>query len=482
MPSLSLSRSRLPVPLGKRRPSFPVNLPARWRRFAAALVLLATGAGLASAQDPQPLDPQTTQKWQALREKLATRQAEIVQRPALGETVLTAGGIVKADSSRRGTLSFSKIAASESTAVTETLTEAAEAAAPTPSAAPPPVEPPALVAGQMYRVALAHDEEQLAADVLKSRIAGFSRANTVASFPGIVRQVATNQQAVDLKPFVLAGKALTLDRPTGEFKGSIRIGVADLSNPTEGLALSAPMTFNVLEADLADPSQVALDKTSPPLETIRIHTPVVEEPFVVRVASQFDLAGVPVTLRVSPTLFVQTDREVIQGYGLETASVYVWTVGVSTPKGRTVQLRAKPSAHFAQSRLILDEEGRAETHLRSDASGPVTLTASMAGLGNADYPIQFDRPWRTLAFSLVGGLLGGLIRVAPGFRPGSRLARPVIALFVSVLIGALVFALTALGVNVLPVEFAVRSGDIFVFAVSALGAWLGTAALRPIAA
>jgi hypothetical protein len=105
---------------------------------------------------------------------------------------------------------------------------------------------------------------------------------------------------------------------------------------------------------------------------------------------------------------------------------------------------------------------------------------SAAGFSDASYQVSFEPPWRTIWFSLAGGLVGGLIRIAPGLRRGFRRDRAAVALLVAVLIGSLVFGLIVLGVNVLPVTFAVRVGYVFVAVVSAVGAWLGTAALKPI--
>ena len=52
------------------------------------------------------------------------------------------------------------------------------------------------------------------------------------------------------------------------------------------------------------------------------------------------------------------------------------------------------------------------------------------------------------------------------------------ALTVSLLTGVLIFALYAVGVNVLPVNPTVNVGAVLVFAVSGLGAYLGARLLK----
>ena len=75
-------------------------------------------------------------------------------------------------------------------------------------------------------------------------------------------------------------------------------------------------------------------------------------------------------------------------------------------------------------------------------------------------------------------MLGGLLGAAASFllssaKPGSWARR----IFGSAIFGAIVFALYAVGVNVLPVEPKVTVGTVLVFAVSALGAFLGPSLL-----
>lgn len=332
--------------------------------------------------------------------------------------------------------------------------------------------------GVLYHVPLPAAEERETKELATAEVAKLEPPGSVVTFPGVFRQFAEDDKEVQLKPYALVGQALRFDQAAQEFVGSIRLGVVDLFDGGEGRALSAPVTFEVLESDLATPQAVVLDKTSPPHATIQIHARNPSDPLVVRVASRFNQEGVPLTLPLSPTLFIRTDRRAIQGYGLETTKVYISSVGHPAPKGTTVQLQSDPSAHFEHSQIELSGNGTAQATLRSDATGRVRLSATAAGFADGRTDVDFTAPWRTITSSAIGGLIGGLMRMFARARPNTKLKHRLSGLIVSILAGAIVFLLYVTGVNVFPIDFLVRVGDVFVLVVSALGGWFGTALLK----
>jgi hypothetical protein len=234
----------------------------------------------------------------------------------------------------------------------------------------------------------------------------------------------------------------------------------------------------VVESGESDPENVVLTATSPPMKTFTIRTPSVDEPFVVRVVSQFDPKGIPVNLRVIPTLFLSLDRADIQGFGLETVRVSVSALGIASPKGKRVQLEADPSGHFENASLTLDENGRAQTTLRSDGTGPATITVSAPGNVIASKSMNFETPWRTILACLIGGLVGGFIRLASSHVRGTGWKGGILTLLVSICVGAVVFGLSVVGVNVFAINFTVEVGSVIIFVLSALGAFVGDKALR----
>lgn len=348
--------------------------------------------------------------------------------------------------------------------------EAAPSAAATPS--------PSLRAGVLYQVPVARDEERQIDRLVVQRVRPSAPAAPVVPLPGVTSQLAKDGREVKLKAFVLPGQPLTYQRELGLFEGSIRVGIADVFEQSEGRPLSAPVTFQVIETGMAQPDLVELARTSPPHETIRVRVPSPAASVTVHIASRFDPKGTAVVLPVQPTLLVYPDRAEIEGYGLDTTRLNVATYGLPRPGGRVVQLRAKPSAFIEPSQVTLSAQGTAQALLRSDAAGSVTVTASAAGLDSGTTALEFLTPTRTLLAGIVGGLLGGFLRLVPAMRRGLSASRLLLGFLTAVASGLLVVALYAIGVNVLPVEPKVSVGTVVVLAVAALGAWFGTALLR----
>jgi hypothetical protein len=345
----------------------------------------------------------------------------------------------------------------------------------TPSAPSTPAAP-VLKAGTLYKVQLPREEERQVDAVVMQRVRPSVDA-TVVPLAGVVRQLTQEGREVQLKPFVLAGQPLTWREKAGLFEGSLRVGVADIFDQAQGKRLSAPLTFQVLEGHMAQPDTVTLAATSPPYQTIVVRAASPERAVTVRVASPFDPQGSPVELPVQPTLLLRAERPEIQGYGLETTVVHITAFGLANPGGRLVQLAAAPSAYLEASQVRLEADGTARAVLRSDGTGLVTVSAASAGLAAFPATVRFVPPVRTLAAAVIGGLLGGLVRLLPQARRrrGSQLA---LGLAVAVLTGLLVFLLYAVGVNVLPVTLQVTVGTVAVLVVAALGAWFGTALLK----
>jgi len=348
-----------------------------------------------------------------------------------------------------------------------------------PEALKPPtpvVVAPVLRPGVLYQLHLSRDEERQIDKAVTEQVKADSPGTRVVPLPGVVRLAAKDGSEVHLKPFALPGQPLTYQPGSALFEGSIRVGVADIVDRTEGKALSAPMTFQVREGQMAQPDSVELDATSPPHKTIMVRSKSPGQSVTVHVVSRFDPDGTAVTLPVDPTLIVRLERAEIQGYGLETTMVHIASYGLAKPAGRVVQLGSSPSAFFDHGEATLSENGTAAVSLRSDAPGPVTITASAPGLASGSATVVFLWPAQTLMFGLVGGLIGGLLRY---LTRGRRIAARgfVVGLVVAVLTGLLVFFLYAVGVNVLPFEPKVTVGAVLVLVVSALGAWFGTGLL-----
>ena len=344
------------------------------------------------------------------------------------------------------------------------------AMAPVAAVTAPAVPATEAVAGKNYVVGLNAADRRIIAEQVRA-LPGMPDRGAVIS-QNVARQQAVNGTEVQLAAYAFAGQPLTRDAQ-GRYVGTIELGVLDIQ---QGAArqLSAPITFQVLEAGLASPSQVTVSEVSPPYKSIRVASPAAPAGLTVHVVSQLDPKppGLAVSIPVAPSLNIAVGRAVIDAFGLEDTPVMITADGIDAPSGKVVQLTANPGGYITDSYVTLDGSGMGRTSIRSGAPGKVELQASGLQM-SAEAAVDFEFPTLTLLVSLIGGTVGGAIRLLP--KIGRTSPRTwAISLGTSLLLGVLIFALYAVGVNVTPLKLAVNVGQIVVFVISAIGAYFGT--------
>jgi len=349
------------------------------------------------------------------------------------------------------------------------------AVAPELSASAPVTVQPSLLRGRLYFVKLPAVQEAAAHTLVAEQVAAIAPAEvaSVQTFTGVVRQITDNNVEVQLKPYVLIGQILKYMSATKTFTGSVAVGVADLLDAEGNASLSAPLKFQAIDSK----ELKTLDHLSPPYEYFDVSTDSLGKSVTLRIASNFSHDGVSVTVPVEPTLIVEVDTNNIRALGLQPARITVRAVGDTPPLGFSASLSA-PNAFLDNNAPIFDGRGVAYAELRGDNPGEITVSASATGYVAGQYsPIHVFWPWQTLLLTMLGGLVGGFIRLGPHIRSGMNGSRFVIALSIAMLIGLVVFVLYPLGVNLLPVKFTVQVGDLFAFGAAALGGWMGSGVL-----
>jgi hypothetical protein len=330
--------------------------------------------------------------------------------------------------------------------------------------------------GELLYVPLDPPDEMAARQLLTEQVAAVQpeSATSLQSFDGAVRQLAEDNDEIELKSYVLVGQPLQYDPHERLFIGTVLIGVADLFGHGGPRSLTVPLQFEVLESALVDPYRVALRGTSPPYERIRVASRVVGQPVTLRIASNFSREGVSLQVPVEPTLIVDVDGDRLRAFGLQTTQLTVQAVGgAGTPRG-TVTIRAPGGFLVDEEPAKFDEHGIARATLRTDSPGELVVSAVAAGYApGRSPPVHVIWPWPTLVATSLGGLIGGFVRLAGRIRRGMKVGQFVVGLIVSILVGIIVFALYVVGVKVLPVTFSVELGDVFAFSAAALAGWLG---------
>jgi hypothetical protein len=320
-----------------------------------------------------------------------------------------------------------------------------------------------------------------AADEAKTKLAVAQQVQqqaggTVAVFEGAIRTLSKESAELALKAVVLAGSPLRYRPDLKRFEGTLNVGVVEIGGRT-ARQLSEPIIFQVIGAVTATPALARAESTAPPYQTITIASNSAE-PVDVQVVSNVTPEGVKLTLPVQPALFVRVTPPRIQGWGLETADVLVQSRALAPTGNRQVQFSTDGGGIVTPTELTLNATGTGTASIRSVSTGPTVVTVSGPGFSDeASAPVEFVFPMRFIIAAILGGLAGGLLRIGVPRRGSGK--RALANLGLGVICGAIVFALYALGVNVIGFQLPRLAGEVLVFVVAALGALGGVGLLTP---
>jgi hypothetical protein len=248
------------------------------------------------------------------------------------------------------------------------------------------------------------------------------------------------------------------------FSGLIHVGLRDIRDPTAQYELPRPIGLLVSgQAEEVAPRQLTLRHTNLPFADVRISArdPADAVELIVQASGTTERAMVTVPVS-RPRLELALARSHIQGFGLETSPLTVRAVGFPNPEGRLVTIGSRLGS-VEPAAVTLDAGGTATTIIRSGLVGTTVIEASAPPFSPASQPIVFEWPIAFMIAAIIGGLAGAYLR--------HRTLKG--ALGTGVLTGVLAAALYAVGVNVLPIQPTARTGEVLVFVVAAVGAYVG---------
>ncbi len=420
---------------------------------AAIVALLSTSA---LAQEPTP-SPSPTPNVSALRRLISRLPAAMIDADAVRDAVAGA----------------------------EAAATPGPAATPEPAVSPSPqagdrapwigevrVQPRTMRLGELLYVPLEPKVEAEAKSAIAAQVRSQTRGSWV-TFPGAFQTLSTDKAELTLVAVAFGGPPLRFNRDREQFEGTINVGVLDIGGRAS--QLSEEILFQVLGAT-ATPETLSVKSTAPPFPPIAIASDSTDRAVDVQVFSRLSNEAVKLTLPLQPALVVDVSPRHIEGWGLEKAEVQVSARGLAAGGARRALLKWDHGV-VEPGKLALDADGTATAAIHSRSTGEATVTARGAGFTQGSDKVTFDFPWKSLLAVLLGGLVGGLLRAGAPRRGAwaSFLGK----LGLGVLVGAVVFVLFALGINVTGFPIPARAGELVVFAVVALGAFGGTRLLTP---
>jgi hypothetical protein len=285
-----------------------------------------------------------------------------------------------------------------------------------------------------------------------------------------IQSDATGQEVLTLSVRIaVAGGGLRYDPASQTFVGTVFIGLEDSARHAERLSLSRPIDVQVTgDAESVEPVSLRLTHTNVPFDSVRIRAGLTGDVVHLLVQPTFDpnVAPTPIPV-VRPSLIVHVSPEAIPAFALQSA-----TITISAPRtlsGQTVVISADRGA-LDTNTLTLSPQGVATTKIRSGAPGVATVRVEVGDITARTATLRFSFPWSFIIASVLGSLVGALIRSRRTVDQSNRAVRVDVLLGLAYgLLGAVAYTL---GLNLVGVELSVRVGDAATFVVSALAAAL----------
>jgi len=164
------------------------------------------------------------------------------------------------------------------------------------------------------------------------------------------------------------------------------------------------------------------------------------------------------------------NRSTIQGYGVQSAQISVFVKGIAYSD--SIQVIVQPTlGSFKQDKIFINSDRGESIYLRSEGFGSAKVIAQSAMIGSTEVQIQYIFPWIFIITSLLGGLIGSLIKL---WRHENK-RKNTYYFFGGILSGIVVAgAYFILGIDILKLQIDIQYfNEAAVFTLSALGAVIG---------
>jgi hypothetical protein len=184
-------------------------------------------------------------------------------------------------------------------------------------------------------------------------------------------------------------------------------------------------------------------------------------------------------VEVIPYIKVTCDKETIQGYGIQTASVNVMLIGTTSPAPMAVPLQLKGKGELSPKAVMLSGDNPLQTvTLRSEGGGSVQIEAEAAIL-SLPATVSFGFPWSFLISAFIGAVVGSLIRILLLNKTGFDIRSFIAGILIGI---AVALCYWAIGLNLLDITITVNYlNEAAVIAFSLLGGLAGAVKFKKLA-
>ena len=230
------------------------------------------------------------------------------------------------------------------------------------------------------------------------------------------------------------------------------------------------------EVTFINPGSFEIDHLSIPSSYVELSTDNVNDSASIKIITVSNPSGYITYLKVKPTLELFSNRDNMQGLGIQQIPI---TVSFSGSKSfDSVSVIFSPEKGTVNPNpLKMKYNETATAHLRSEGMGKSLLTATANSIKSNPLHFTYTFPWPFLLATILGGLAGSFIKQNSKSTRKKITSKVILVGIVTGFIGAAAYYV--LGINLLGLSFSAAFNEIAVFVISALFAYFGIMIIKP---
>jgi hypothetical protein len=244
----------------------------------------------------------------------------------------------------------------------------------------------------------------------------------------------------------------------------------DPSN-TEG-KIAEPVIMEVTSPEIPSitPKDLKVSHLYIPALEIELRSDRVQDSALVLIRTVSNPSGYKTYVRVTPALEIKSNRTSMQGFGIQEIPLTVRYIGSNSAAKVKITLTTEQGT-LTPNELNLPFNEPATVLLRSEGVGASTITAVSSGQESNAFTIEYVFPWVFLVASMLGGLLGAVIKFYSHTGKKKLSFSPFLIGIAIGLVGAVAYY--ALGINLIGIKTNSTFNEFAVFGFSAVCAYFG---------
>ncbi len=279
-----------------------------------------------------------------------------------------------------------------------------------------------------------------------------------------------NDEELIVTPVIINSKPLTYEKDKG-YEAELNFIMYSESGGENGQKVKKPIHLEIKSPILQpDPEQLSIEHVNLPSTRVKVFAKSANDSVELRIITNSNIPdGYPYFLKVTPVLEISSNRSIVQGLGIQEIPISVQFKGSSNSRKENVSLRSSSGVIEPSSFKLAYNEIKT-VKLRSEGLDNIKIQASTSSSEVAIQDsnvivIQQKFPFTFLIFSLIGGLIGALIRF--GFQRSKKY--PLKLFIAGVLMGFLGAVLYyVLGISFFKLEMSSAMNEFAVLGFSAV--------------